>query len=105
MKLDRSEEGTAIVRQAMVHPTANAFLIHSLGRQLIQLQAPELAMDVFRHNHEQADGAWPTNVGMARGLSALGQYKEALKYAELAHAEAKPLNNSNKVRISIDLLN
>jgi hypothetical protein len=51
---------------------------------------------VFKLNYERNKGAWPTNVGMARGLSAVGRYKEALKYAKLAYEEAPdPLNKDN----------
>ena len=104
MKLDRREEAQATMMEAIELPSATAFQIHQFGRQLISLGEPDKALEVFQMNHEKFDGAWPTNVGMARGLSAVGKYDEALKYAKLAHDEAPDDLNKNSMAGAIEKL-
>ena len=56
----------------------------------------EMALEVFQANHKRFEGAWPTEVGMARGLSATGQYEAAVKHAEIALSQAPDdLNRDN----------
>ncbi|RME94159.1 MAG: hypothetical protein D6772_15030, partial [Bacteroidetes bacterium] len=54
----------------------------------------EAALAIFQANYEQYEGAWPTEVGMARGLSALGKYEEAAKHMEAA-IETAPDDGQN----------
>ncbi len=70
--------------EAIKEPAATAFQIHAYGRQLIGLGEKDKALEVFKYNHERFDGNWPTNYGMARGLSAVGKYKDALKHLKVA---------------------
>jgi hypothetical protein len=92
----RQDEAKQTMDRALAHPTATAFQIHALGRQLIADGENDEALRVFTLSHERFKGAWPTNVGMARGLSAVGKYHEALKYAKLALEQAPdPANRSN----------
>lgn len=42
------------------------------------------AMQVFTENVRRHPGIWPTDGGLARGYSAQGNFKEALKYARKA---------------------
>ena len=78
----------ASLDKAIEMPDASAGQIHQLGRSLITIGKKEEALKIFKTNYEKYQGAWPTNVGMARGLSAVGKYEEALKYAEAALAQA-----------------
>jgi tetratricopeptide (TPR) repeat protein len=48
----------------------------------------EEAVRVWELNAKRFPNQWPVNVGLARGYSAMGKYKEALKYAKLALAQA-----------------
>jgi tetratricopeptide (TPR) repeat protein len=50
------------------------------------------AMHVFTENARRHPGIWPTDAGLARGYSAQGNYKEALKYARkaLTYAQSQP---------------
>ena len=72
--------------EAIKLPGATAFAIHGYGRQLIAAGQKDKALEVFKYNHKTNDGAWPTNYGLARGYSAVGNYKQALKYMQLAKA-------------------
>ncbi|RMH17238.1 MAG: DUF2911 domain-containing protein [Acidobacteria bacterium] len=82
-------EAEEVFHRALDHPTATAGQIHQAGRSLIAQGEKEKAMAVFRTNYERFDGAWPTEVGMARGLAALGRFDEALAHARKALAQAE----------------
>ncbi len=86
------EQSAETVRKAASHPTASAFGVHQMGRQLITQGQKQLALEVFQANHDRFEGAWPTNVGMARGYAALGQFDKALQHARqaLEQAPAEP---------------
>ena len=100
MKLERQEEALATMDKAIRHPTANSLQIHGFGRQLIGMGMKEKAMEVFEYNYEKYEGAWPTNVGMMRGYSAMGNHKKALEHAKVAHEQAPDkLNKDNLKRL------
>ena len=46
------------------------------------------AVRVFELNAKRHPNEWPVNVGLARAYSAVGRYKDALKHAKLALAQA-----------------
>jgi hypothetical protein len=74
--------------KALNHPSATTADLHQFGRMLLQQGKKAEALAVFQLNAKRYGTAWPTNVGLARGLSANGRYKEALKYAKAALAQA-----------------
>lgn len=85
----QGEESETAFHQALEDPSATAGQIHQAARQLIAGGQQQKAMEVFQMNFDRFKGAWPTEVGMARGLSALGRYKEALGHAEKALEQAR----------------
>lgn len=90
-------EAAEVFERALEHPTANPGQIHQAGRQLIARGEKEKAMEVFQANYDRFEGAWPTEVGMTRGLSALGRYDEALVHAKKALEQAKARNDAANV--------
>lgn len=80
----KSNEAQEVMDEAIKMPGAAAFNIHGYGRQLIVAGQKEKALEVFKYNHKANKGTWPTNYGLARGYSAVGNYKQAIKYLELA---------------------
>ncbi len=83
-KLGKQAESDATMKTAMNHPSTTALQVHGYGRQLIAQGQKEKALEVFKQNQKKFKGAWPTNYGLARGYSAMGDYKSALKYLKLA---------------------
>jgi hypothetical protein len=80
-------------QKAIAHPTASVFDLHAYGRQLLKDGRKQEALAVWQLNAKRNGDVWPVNVGLARGNSAVGNYKEALKYAKLAVAQAPdPVN-------------
>lgn len=98
------EEGAATLARAVQHPTANAGAVHALGRQLIGMRQPQQAMKVFEENFKRHSGAWPTEVGLARGYSAVGQYDKALEHAKVALEQAPDDLNRNNLKGFIERL-
>ena len=91
----KSEEANAVMDEAIKMPGANAGAVHQYGRQLIAAGQDEKALEVFKFNHKKNDGVWPTNYGLARGYSAVGNFKQALKYMQLAKANVPAGDNIN----------
>jgi hypothetical protein len=84
----KSADAAKSREEALNDPSATVFDIHGYGRQLIAKGNKEEALKVFQLNAKRNPGVWPTNGGLARGYSAMGNYPEALKYAKLALAQA-----------------
>jgi tetratricopeptide (TPR) repeat protein len=91
-------EAAATFEQALAHPTATAGQIHQTGRQLLAAGKKEDAMRVFKANYDRFEGGWPTEVGMVRGLSALGHYAEAVEHAKKALEQARAQNDEVNAR-------
>jgi len=87
-------EADATFQQAIGHPTATAGQIHQAGRQLLIAGKKEDAMRVFQANYDRFEGGWPTEVGMVRGLSALGHYAQAIEHAKKAIEQARAQNDT-----------
>ncbi len=89
----RSDEAITVMDEALEQPGVTAFQIHGYGRQLIGADQKDKALEVFKMNHKKFDGAWPTNYGLARGYSAIGDFKNALKYLKIAKTKV-PANDT-----------
>lgn len=87
-KLKRVPEAQQVMEKAIKLPTADVQAIHAYGRQLMAADQKKKALEVFEYNHQRYNGAWPTNVGLARAYSANGIYDKALKHAQLALPQA-----------------
>jgi tetratricopeptide (TPR) repeat protein len=87
-KMSRTEESAAVMAKALDLPGTTVFEIHQYGRQLLAQGKPQEALAVFERNAKRFGDTWPVHVGLARGYSATGDYKTALKHAELALPQA-----------------
>jgi tetratricopeptide (TPR) repeat protein len=84
----KTADALATRQKALNHPTATAVQIHQYARTLFNQGKKEEALKIWELNAKRFPGQWPVNVGLARGYSSVGRYKEALKYAKLALAQA-----------------
>lgn len=87
--MGKQDDANTVLEEAIKFPDANANQINNYGRQLIAQKKADKALEVFKYNAER----FPTNTfvvkqGLARGYSAKGDYKTALKYANEALAAA-----------------
>lgn len=101
-KLGRNEEAAAAMKQALPFGTMNE--VHQYGRQLLNLKYFKDAFEVFKGNYAKYPGQFTTLMGMTRGYSALGDFKNALKFANLALPLAPDINNRNSVTTIIEKL-
>ena len=84
----KTAEAKATRERSLNHRTAGPLEIHGYARQLLTQGKKEDALRVWELNAKRYPNQWPVNVGLARGYSAVGRYKDALKHARLALAQA-----------------
>lgn len=94
-KLGRTAEADSLMKQAM--QMANMTELHQYARQLIRNKKPVEALAAYKLNAQRNPNVFTTNVGLVRGYSANGDYKNALKYAKLALAQAPDKPNKDAV--------
>ena len=97
-------EGKVTRDKALNHPTANPGQLHQYARQQLQRGNKAEAIRVWQLNAKKNGNAWPVNVGLMRAYSAEGKYKDALKYARLALAQAPDEVNKKNLEDSIKKL-
>lgn len=85
-KLGNDKEAAVLMKEAM--DNATPLELHSYGRQLLDEKKLPEALEVFQKNYTKNKGAWPTNMGMMRIYSAMGNYKKALEHAKAALPQA-----------------
>ena len=101
-KMGKGEEADKVMENAMEKGTV--FQVHNYGRQLIAQGEKEKALEVFKKNAKMHKDTWPVNYGLARGYSALGDYKKALQYLEKAYELAPQQVNKDRVQANMDKL-
>ena len=87
-KLGRTQESEETMKLAIDHPTAGAGDLYGYGRQLIGDKKNKEAMDIFKTLAKKYPEHWLAEHGLARGYSANGDFKTALKYEEKALVKA-----------------
>ena len=100
----KTAEAKATGERAVNHPTASAVQIHQYARTLLTQGKKEDALKVWELNAKRYPNQWPVNVGLARGYSAVGRHKDALKYAKLALAQAPDDINRRSIEAGIKKL-
>jgi len=83
--MGNSTEADILMAKAIKHPTATAMNIHQYGRMLLNEGKNEKALEVFKLNRERnPQDTFTTYVGLARGYTAIGDKKNAIKNWETA---------------------
>lgn len=81
-KLGKDSEADATMKLAL--PKGNVTEIHQYARGLLKEKKPQEAFEAFKLNATKNPNEYTPLVGLARGYSAIGDFKNALKYAKLA---------------------
>jgi len=89
--LCRKEEAESEMKRAVNFGTVTE--IHQYARQLLSEKKTAEALAIFEINYKKFPDQFTTLIGMTRGLSASGQYKKALVFAEKALAIAPDPQN------------
>lgn len=100
--LNKKDEADKIMQTAM--DNATILEIHNYGRQLLTENKIKEAMRVFELNYKKFNGAWPTNAGLMRGYSAMGDFKKALEFAKAALAQAPSEEIKKIISNAVDTL-
>jgi Protein of unknown function (DUF2911) len=83
--MGKDAEADAIMDKAIKQPTATIQSIHQYARTLLAAGKNEKAMEVFKMNRQlHPEDKFTTYVGLARGYTALGDKKNAIKNWETA---------------------
>ena len=101
-KLGRTTEAHALMKEAL--PLGTMEQLHSYARQLVMQQKSKEAFEVFKLNHDKHPNQFMTLVGMARGYSAIGDYKKATSFAQKALPVATDKNNKDSVEAMVKKL-
>jgi tetratricopeptide (TPR) repeat protein len=101
-KLNKPDEAATVVKTAL--PLGNVGQLQQFGRQLITAKNPKAALEVFQYNYNKNPDQLITLTGMARGLSANGEYNKALEYANKALPLAPNEANKQAIQGMIDKL-
>jgi len=102
MKMGKDKEAADVMNTAMENASVQE--LHSYGRQLLNQKKLTEALAVFQKNYDKNKGAWPTNAGMMRIYSAMGDYKKAMEYAKAALAQAPDEQNKKFLEGAIKTL-
>ncbi len=81
-RLGKKEEYKAMIKEALEMGNVNN--IHDLARSLQVQKRTDEAVEIFMFNAKKHPDHWIPKVGLVRAYSAKGNYKEALKNAEIA---------------------
>ena len=101
-KLNRNAEADTLMKQAM--PLATMQELHGYGRQLLRQKKNKEALEAFKLNAQKNPNVFTTNMGLMRGYSANGDYKNALKYAKMALPQAPDKANKDALEKYIPML-
>lgn len=101
-KMGRTADADAVMKKAL--PLGNMLEIHQYGRQLLGLKSYKEALEVFKTNFTKNPNQFTTLMGLTRGYSANGDFKNALKYANMALPLAPDSQNKTNVQSMIDKL-
>jgi hypothetical protein len=83
--MGRESDAEAVMAKAMNHATATVPALHQYGRSLLQAGKKEKALEVFKLNRQKhPEDKFTTFVGLARGYTAVGDKKNAIKNWEQA---------------------
>ena len=81
-KMDRAEDARKIMEEAL--PLGTVLEVHGYGRNLLSQKLTKEALKVFKINYDRHPDIYFTHVGLARGYSALGDFKKALPLVKSA---------------------
>ena len=93
--LGKSQEAADVMKKA--YPYANMNELYFYARGLTRMKKGQQALDAFKYAFDKFPNQFLTTAGMARGYSAVGDYKKALTYALKAQAIASDPANKNIV--------
>lgn len=99
--MGRNDEAATLMKDAIKEPTAGMQDIHMYARSLQASKKNQEALEIFKVNNQRFPDAYMTLFGLTRGYSAVGDYKNALKYATLALPKAEAGQQKTQIEAAI----
>lgn len=97
MAMGRGQEAGTIMDKAIRLPSATVPAIHQYARSLLNMGMTAKALEVFQFNAKaHPEEKFTTYVGLARGYTAVGNKKEAIKNWEIALKNVPAGQEANK---------
>lgn len=81
-KLGKADEAASVIKTALTF--GSVVELQQFGRQLLAAKKPRAALEVLQFNYNKNPNHLTALTGMARGLSANGEYAKALDFANKA---------------------
>jgi len=89
--LGRDAEGDAVLKKALALPGTSAFEIYRCGARSLSVNKNEAALALFKVNQQRhPEETYWVALGLARGFTATGDKKQAVKWWEAALANVPP---------------
>jgi Protein of unknown function (DUF2911) len=83
--MGKDSDADVLMNKAIKLPTASVQAVHQYGRSLLAAGKNEKALEVFKQNRQlHPEDTFTTYVGLARGYTAIGDKKNAIKSWETA---------------------
>ncbi len=101
-KMGKTTEADAAMKQAL--PMGKMDEVHQYARRLLAQKRSKEAYDIFKMNYDTHPEEFTTLMGMTRGLSAIGDYKKALEFAQKTLPKAPDANTKSNIAIMIEKL-
>lgn len=102
LRLGNGNEANAIIQKAF--PLGSMNEVHQLARQLLSMKLNQRAFDLFKMNYDKYPDQNTTLTGMMRAYSGLGDFTNALKYANMAITATNDEPTKNYLQGLIDKL-
>lgn len=93
----KTEDAKKTLDRGLNSPDATPIQLHQLGRQLQAQNKNDDALRIFELNAKRHPGVWPTELGLARGLAAVGKTDQAIEHAKAAVKQAP--DDANRANI------
>jgi len=91
----KKDEADGLMKEAL--PLGKMTEVHQYARQLTAQKRGKEAFDAFKLNYDKHPNEFTTNMGMARGYSAMGDYKKAGEFLKKAEAQAPDKVNKDNI--------
>lgn len=101
-KMGKGAEATALMQEATA--MGSVAEVHNYARSLLAAGKATEAAAVYKANYKKYPNVFTSNMGMVRALSSEGKYKDALKYANAALAQAPDEANKKNLVAMIEKL-
>jgi len=92
-KLGKTKEADVLMKEAL--PMGEMVEIHLYARRLLAQKRTQEALEIFKLNAQKYPKEFTTMVGLVRGYSAAGDFKQALSTAKSALAQAPDAGNKS----------